>query len=504
MPQSHTVKHKGAFFDRQALLKIENMFLIFWLVFGLAIAIFTPPGVGKDEETHIARAEQIAEGQFMPQKVEVSSIDERILFVPEQYKDLDFYGGETDEALYNLMSLRFPSVNESQAASMNFAFPYWTDARYSVDGHLGEGKITWAFPNTSVNSPLCYLPFSVGYIFASLAGMTPVLCVILMRIFGVLAYGFISRFAIKKTPICKKCMFFIALLPNCIAVSTVVSADMMTNAFTFLFLAFTLRFLVDFKSVGTSDYVWLGVSLCGLALLKMPYVTFGLLLILIFVVNKMWKDRRSTAKIAIIGVSALFLFFAWSACTKGIATYTVWNIENIDSSSQLAFMFEHPLTAFKAIFSQLCETDLGLFEMTAYAVNPIPFWLTAFALICFAIQDVKACPKVDRRVAISVCFVAISFLLTILVIVALYLTFATVGATSYYGVQSRYFVPVLFPAFASIVILSSRTKRFSQGRDPNLQLKSFAKSVYANKVDAAFLVIYALFALHAYSVWLPI
>ena len=508
MPRARVSKHNSLQLEKNALLKIENVFLIFWLVVGLTIAIFTPPGVGKDEETHIARAEQIAEGQLLPQKVDVTSVDERILYVPEQYKNLDFYGGETDEALYDLMALRYPSVNEAEVASLNFAFPYWSDARYSVQDHLGQGKVTWAFPNTSVNSPLCYLPFSLGYALAAFAGASPVLCVILMRILGVLAYGFILRFAIKKAPICKKCMFFIALLPNCIAVSTVVSADMMTNAFTFLYLSFVFRFLVNFEKVKTSDYVWLGVSLCGLALLKMPYVTFGLLLILIFVINKMWHDRNSTLKIALIGGLALMLFFIWSACTKGIATYSVWNIENIDSASQLTFMFEHPMTAFKAMFAQLCGTDLGLIEMTAYAVNPIPSWITILAFVCFAVQDVKACPAIDRRALISTCLLLVAFLITILIIVALYLTFATVGATSYNGVQSRYFVPVILPIVASIVVLLGGRGLVSHNSLHRSECLTPAKRrsnniCYVTSPCLAFLVVYGLFALHAYSAWLP-
>ena len=78
------------------------------------MAIFTPPGVGKDEEEHIARAVQIAEGQLMPQKVEVDAIDKNILYVPEQYKNLDVYGGQTDSALYELLSKRYPSLRESE------------------------------------------------------------------------------------------------------------------------------------------------------------------------------------------------------------------------------------------------------------------------------------------------------------------------------------------------------------------------------------------------------
>ena len=484
-------------------IQIENVFLVFWLIVGLSIAIFTPPGVGKDEETHIGRAEQIAEGQLLPERVDVNSVDEQILYVPEQYMDHDFYGGETDEVLYELLSLRFPSVNEAEVASMDFAFPYWTDSRYSIDGSVGQGeRVTWAFPNTSVNSPLCYAPYSLAFAIAAMAATGPIFCVILMRIFGVVAYGLIVRFAIKKVPICKKCLFFIAILPNSIAVATVVSADMMTNACSFLFLAYVLRFLVCFEEVKESDYVGLGISLCCLALLKMPYITFGLVLIFIFVANKMWANKKATLRIAIIGGAALALFFAWSRCTKGIETFAIWDIQGMDSSTQLSFIFQHPLTACKAIFAQLCITDLGLVQMNAYAVKSIPSWLVIFALIFFVVQDVQENNMKHNKVSIPIMLCSLSFLVTILIIVALYLTFAPVGTIDFYGVQSRYFIPVLFPILASFVMLFT-SKMKNANTSAVACRKVCLESTAKLKISfISLLVVYFLFALWAYSVWL--
>ena len=467
----------------------------------MSIAIFTPPGVGKDEEEHIARAAQVAEGQLIPQKVDVHSTDNNILYVPEQYKNLDIYGGQTDSALYELLSKRYPSLHESEVSDMNFAFPYWTDSRYTVAKSTGESKTTWAFPNASVNSSLCYMPYSFAYLMANIAGAGPILCVILMRVLGVLTYGLLVRFAIKKTPICKRCLFLIAVLPNCFAVSTVVSADMMTNAFVFLFFAYLLRFLLSFENVNTKDYLGLGFSLICLGLLKMPYIAFGLLLFLIFFANKLWNNNRATLRIALIGTVALIAFFAWSLFTKGIATYTVWDIPNIDPDGQLSFIFNHPITAFKAMFAQLCSTDLGLTEMTAYALKPVPAWLIIFACIYFCVADVHGCHRVENRKIITISFICVSLLITILVIVALYLTFATVGATSYNGVQSRYFVPVLFPIFCSIIFSIGQNNNTFSACEPSETSQFFEKNVYATKPTIVFIVIYALFVFYAYSVW---
>lgn len=91
--------------------------------------------------------------------------------------------------------------------------PYLTDGAFADIGSLGEREVVWAFPNTSVNSSFCYIPYSVAYLLATLFSASPVFALILMRLLGVFTYGLLVRFAIKNAPFGKNTMAFLGLLP---------------------------------------------------------------------------------------------------------------------------------------------------------------------------------------------------------------------------------------------------------------------------------------------------
>ena len=145
----------GFQFAKESLLKIENVFLMFWVIVAMIPSIFTPPGTCPDEEQHIARAEQVAEGQFLPLEVDFKNLDTRIFGVSEEKSTSAIYGGETDSAIYELLTKRYSAIYNDKISELNLSLPYWHDERFQVDKHVGEEKSTWAFgvyPKVCVNS----------------------------------------------------------------------------------------------------------------------------------------------------------------------------------------------------------------------------------------------------------------------------------------------------------------------------------------------------------------
>ena len=452
---------------KDSLCKIENVFLIFWLIVASFAAIISPPGTGADEATHIARAAQVAQGAFLPQEVDIAKVDTRFVTPTEEYSHEKIYGGSTDAALFEL--LRTGSAITDQRAkdisSVSLVFPYWKDGIFASIGTLGNGEVIWSFPNTSINSPLCYVPYSIGYLIARLVSTSPIFAVILMRLLGIISYGLLVWFAIKKAPFCKNTLFFLALLPNCIAVNSMVTADMLTIAFTFLFFSYALRFLFYYKELHRKDFVGFGISLCALALLKMPYIIFGLVLFLIFVVNRLWENKREMAKIASIGFVALALFLAWSCAIHGIRTYTAWTIPSVDPSAQLSYALNNPLQTLSLIIDNIVSnTDLGLFEATAYCTKNYPEWLILIAAVCIISIDVHNCPKLRLKYPVVVFFLCITVLVALTANFALYLTYTPVGDSQIGGMQSRYYVPLLIPLFIALVLACSNNKMSLLGR----------------------------------------
>ena len=137
--------------------------------------------------------------------------------------------------------------------------------------------------------------------------------------------------------------------------------------------------------------------------------------------------------------------------------------------------------------------------MTAYTVSGIPIWMVAFGLMLFPMQDVQQCPLIERRRAISIVLLALSALTAEGIILALYISFTPVGEAEILGVQSKYFIPILFPIFCSIVMLAKT--------NPNVtRLTTHHETRRAHHLRSEttiYLIVYYVLILHAYSVWLP-
>ena len=482
--------------------------MAFWLVAGSLAAIIAPPGTGMDEATHVARACQVAQGIFLPQEVSVSETDKGLLGFSEEYSQERLFGGAEDKSMYNLLYVgsRIVAEGEKDISAIQLSSPYWTDEAFADIGTFGEGEVVWAFSNTAVNSPICYIPYSVACSLATLFSAGPVAALILMRLLGVFTYGLLVRFAIKNAPFANNTMAFLGLLPNCIAVCSMVSADVMTIAISFVYFSYSLRALFYYKELSRGDFAVYGASLCFLALLKMPYIIFGVVLILVFVVNRLWTNKRETVKLAWMGGLALCLFFVWQCAIRGINTYAMWCISGVDSRAQLSYVFENLLPTVGIVLSNVSSLDLGLLAANAYCAKQFPSWLVLIAAVCVVSADVRDLPRCQSKRPVAICLLLVSGFVAFVINLALYLTFTPVGDSRVCGVQSRYYVPMLAPIFIALILLCSKSR--TDGR-ASAYIADGSKPALTNVgvVTAPMAVLFALlfvFALRMFSVWLPV
>jgi uncharacterized membrane protein len=460
-----------------------------------------------DEATHVARASQIVQGVFLPQEVSADEIDTSLLGVPEEYSQERVFGGSEDKSMYDLLNVGSKVVDkgEKDTSTIHLSSPYWTDGTFADIGSLGEGEVVWAFPNTSVNSPFCYIPYSGAYLLATLFFASPVFALILMRLLGVFTYGLLVRFAIKNAPFGKNTMAFLGLLPNCIAVCSMVNADVMTIAVSFVFFSYSLRALFYYKELEHRDFVAWGASLCLLALLKMPYIIFGVVLILVFAVNRLWTDRRETAKLALLGSLALCLFLSWQCVIRGINTYTIWGISGIDSHAQLAYVCKNLLPTAGSMLGNIFSSDLGLQDACAYCAKGFPPWLVLIAAVCVVSVDACDLPRIQSKRPVATCLLLLAGFVIAVINLALYLTFTPVGDSQIDGVQSRYYVPALIPLFIALILLCSknRTDGRAIGRVTNGTEGALANAGIVTAPMAVLFVLMFAFALRMFSIWLP-
>lgn len=478
-----------------------------WLCVGLLAAVVSPPGFGMDEAAHVARASQVAQGVFLPQEVSLDEADRSFICVSEDYSQERIFGGSEDKSMFDLLRAGTWIIyyGSEHISDIRLSSPYWTDDAFADIGSLGEGEVVWVFSNTSVNSPFCYIPYSVAYFLATLFSASPVFTLILMRLLGVFTYGLLVRFAIKNAMFGENTMAFLGLLPNCVATCSMVSADMMTIAVSFVFFSYSLRALFYYRELSRRDFVAFGASLCLLALLKMPYIIFGVVVILIFVVNRLWTDWGETAKLALIGGLALCLFLAWQCVIRGISTYTTWGISGIDSHAQLAYVCKNLLPTAGSILGNIFSSDLGLLGLNDYCAKGFPSWLVLVAAVCVVSVDVRDLPRIQSKRPVAVCLLLLAGFVVVVINLALYLTFTPVGDSQIDGVQSRYYVPALIPLFIALILLCSkkRTDGRARGHVANGAEGALAITPNAGIVTAPMAVLFVLmfaFALRMFSI----
>lgn len=423
------------------------------LVIGCVYALAVPPGAGLDEPMHVARAAQVAQGELLPQEVSADDLDATL--VTAASRDFAVYGGQTDRALYELLARGNLSYYQSGDDRAAYALPAWEDERVRVDDEMGGGVVTWAFPNTSVNSPLSYAPHALAYAVATALTSSPWAVVLAMRLAGVLTYALAAYACIALLPVGRWVFAFVALLPTSLAVNSMVTADLMTFASLSLYFCCLLRMLWAGRA-GRAEWAVLWASTAALCLAKVTYAPFGLLLLLLPALAPRFRTGRALLATLLVGLSSLALFALWYAQVGGVNTGVIWSAD-IDPAAQSAHVAADPLGFLSLALVSLARTDL----LVSSAGGPFDgvvggTWLTvvplAVTLVWQALDLAGRLPR--RRVALGVAAasVAVCLLVALLVQLALYLQFNPPGLDKIQGVQARYFLPLVFPLCLSVVL----------------------------------------------------
>lgn len=430
----------------------QAAFLVLWLVFATLVAVLAPLGAGFDEPMHLARVGQLARADVLPQPVAFDEVDPSAIIIPatDAYQ---LYGGQEDAAIQKLAKQGNVEFQQRDLADNPLSFPWWTDQRLDVDVEYGDEDVTWAFPNTAINSPVCYLPYVLGYAVATQLTSSPVIIGIVTRLCGVALFGAAVTLAIRRAPIGKWLIAAVALSPLSLLDHAFATADTMTFAATTLYCAEVLRMLVNGTEKRAS---WAIVIVAGLviALAKLSYLPFGLLLLLVPAVREDARNRRNATRIAVIFAAALAVFALWYLQIKDINTGAMW-YSDIDPDGQASFVISNPLRYAYLYVRQLFQSEMLALEAPFSIMYPN--WLIVPILVGAVLADLEGLSRfsatLGRRTSlVSLALLALWLLVGFLIILALYLQFTPVGSLAIEGVQSRYFLPLVVPFMVAVIL----------------------------------------------------
>lgn len=431
------------------------------LLFGAVFAAMVPSAWGPDESSHFKRAYQVSQGGFAPERL------------PDD-GPYPVYGGSVPAAAAQLMAEHGgpPRTKERNSDPLFVPSP---EREQALAAPLGGEHVQTSFANTAAYSPVPYLPAALGARIGAAADLGVGTTWALMRALQVLSYTAVvavGLWALRHTRFLWV-GFCVALVPTALYQSAVISADSVTNAVVFTFVALVLRATVLNRAEEPLTRFELAAVLGGAAvlpLMKPTYVILSLLLLAVplrrYPLPRRADGRPVAAALVLSGCLLLTLlgFAVWMSLAAG--TTEAMGIlrgpeerHTVRPDDQLAFVLSEPVAvlgvAARTVLTLDWQYAAGVVGQMGYGpggnING-PFvgavcWLVAVGAAFLHGPRGRA----PRRVVAW--FAAVLLLNVAAIFGTLYLSFAPVQSGIVNGVQGRYFVPLALLLLGTLVPL---------------------------------------------------
>ena len=344
------------------------------LLFGLLMVFFAPPMSFPDEAIHFARAESITEGVLYPVKT------------PNGYYIQDY----------------FFEMNQAKSGT--------TILEYNFSKPISD---SWGYWPASTNTPFySYLFSALGILIAKCLDLSVIWTLWLGILANLLLYGGFVYFAIKKAPVYKMPLLFMACLP--IAVSQVSS--------------------FSYDGFIKPPYVFLALSIFAVPKENFPSA-------------KLQKySAFATFAVFVIVILHFGNFFNQFIGASQHTTDYVLNSRNASFTAQMEYIMGNPaaigtllLFAVKSVF------DVFVVNSTFYHFADFKglILFNAIYLVFFAVFSVGYQHELNLSRKRRLILTAIVLLVYFSIFGILYCTWTPVGASYIVGIQTRYFVPML-------------------------------------------------------------
>lgn len=409
------------------LTGVEIFVIVTILIAGTFIALATPFGAGFDEETHLVRIWQMSALSFIP--------NEKV------GQDMPY------PAIYHNLSYR------RDALIRPVEDDFWgTYGNLSLDA---QDYIYTAMPTRSVYSPLLLLPHAMIMRYLGRAWDVSALQVFyISRLVGVLTYGLLAWYAVRKIPFGKWVLAVTAISPIVLFQAAVIGTDTISFGIGFLFIAGCLAAAVK------EEYGWREWSLVVL-LAALLFATKLNLTVMALLPMLIMPPKRFAMKYGYLWL-LVALAILWLVEVLGWGLIGFARLETAqaiaDPAEQIKFMLTHPLQ-----FASILLGDIVIHGREYYlewiAVYGYKYWvvprLVYFVFpvaVLLSLITSENSPELSRRIRLGL---AITFVVSALAtIVAMYVSNTPVGSPKVDGVQGKYFVPIFTLALVSLVALT--------------------------------------------------
>lgn len=420
------------------VFSVPKVFLFFAISWGVLMVFLTPVFMIPDEPNHFYRAYQISELKFIP---EVN--DNRLGgILPHSLLALQLKIWET-----NGINLRMDKNIFYECLSISLK---------------PKEKAFIFFPNTSLYSPVSYIPQSIGISIGKAFTAPPLVLVYLGRLFNLALWILLIYLALIIIPTYKWLFLLLALLPMSISQSASLSADVMVNGLSFLLIAiiFNLAFTLKAK-LGIKELIILVIIAVFLTLSKSIYFFLILLYFIIPVIKA--RTTRSYIIYSIVLILCTFITLTLSSLIISHLTHQITPIEifygdhptvpKINPDKQIQFVLSDIWGFVKLVIrsfiwhrDMVTKSFIGILGWMNVLLYPKYYPFAIFVLIVAALLESKKEITINlfQKLIMLISFVGIIFIFSF----TMYLSWTEVGGEMVTNLQGRYFIPIVPLLFA--------------------------------------------------------
>jgi uncharacterized membrane protein len=423
-------------------IRAERFFVFAGSIFGILFLFITPPFRVPDEPNHFYRAWQISEGGFQSVKQ-----DNRV-------------GGYLPSSLDKI---RFPFFH--LATTEDLMQKGVVDSVLNIQLESSQTEF-YDFNNTAMYSPVCYLPSSLAILIFRHAEAPPLYAFYAARVFTLFLWICFIFLAIRTIPVYKWLLCLLALLPMSLFINMAVSADVVTNAICFLFIAVVINYAKGEGVLAVRKIIYLGVVVFLIASVKMAYAP--LLLLLLMIPGHRFKSKKDHAlKISLLAGLGILVLIFWNIRLNTLyISYENYHpdfrdraalMDGADMTRQISYILHHGPYLLKVFGTSLVSAfDLYFYSYIGnfdWLIINLPPWfaystyLLILAVALFENGRHKIISYPDKTL-LTVCFIT----MIALVLLSQLLIWVRVGGNHIDNIQGRYLIPcmpLLFMLFNS-------------------------------------------------------
>jgi uncharacterized membrane protein len=394
------------------------------------LCVVTAPFFGPDEPNQACRAISLSHGAIIAEVEHDESggqIDRNVFALMDRTNDIRMAWEKRSADFHNRS---YGAVTEQQQRPL--AGVRWAHQTVFVP-----------FENTAPYPPFLYLPAIAGWRISEALGLTIFKSLQLVRLLCALTTIALGWLALRLCACSRWTLLPFLLLPSALFIDATCSQDAVLLGVAALVAALLSRPLVAAREFARWELIVIAVLLALCALARPPYLGMALILFLpaLELPGKTWRRSLAPAVAFAIVVIAVGLW------RHAVAHLDIDTSDEANPALQAAFAHAHPVAAALAVARGMAEAEADFWHRGLYVVgwNDLlsPRFLSLLLGICLIsiLLLGSACPLRSWRGRWLLALAVLAPLLGISA--AEYLIWTPPGLHTVYGVQPRYWLPVM-------------------------------------------------------------